>query len=79
MGKASIRQTGLRAAIIPRRFLNCDSLGRCTQRNMPIAVWWARYACFISLTSGCGSESPAHWPAIEANRMDRLRFAHPTS
>jgi len=36
MGKASARQAGLKAAVIPYSFLNRDSLGGCTARRVPI-------------------------------------------
>jgi len=47
MGKASARQAGLAAAVIPRRFPSRDGLGGCPRRGVPITSW-------ISASEGTG-------------------------
>jgi len=78
MGKASARQAGLKAVVIPYSFLNRDGLGGCVVRRVSIALMGT--LCLIRPpTGGRGSESPVQSPKIETIRTDRLRSAHPTA
>jgi len=52
MDETSAGKLDSKAAVIPRRSPNRDSLAGCTPRNAPSAMCWVRCAWYLPVNSG---------------------------